>query len=51
VPGPSDSWRRTHPEIVADFTPGPRAPATHDMPTAADQVGRRVGKLLGASLA
>jgi hypothetical protein len=47
----ADSWRRTHARIVADFTPALRAPATHDIPTAADQVGGRVGKLLGASLA
>jgi len=47
----ADSWRRTHSGIVADFTPAPRAPATLAIPTAADQVGGRVGKLLGASLA
>jgi hypothetical protein len=82
----ADSWRRTHPQIVADFTPGlrarvaarlvkrikprhlrpvlaamklrglsmyagPRAPATHDLPSAADQVGGRVGNFVGASLA
>ena len=81
----ADRWRRSHPEIISDFTPalrarvvarllkrikprhlrpvlaamklrglsmysGPRAPATHDIPTAAHQVGGRHTSLGGNNL-